>query len=533
MSYYATPADLEYAPPLEFEPAYDPSQFAATSDPASGAGRSLTTWFIERSRWTPLPFLLPTALLSISWAGNGIQFLTDVGMVFLAAMCTFCLVVELIRFPQRFGIGGFVVFGGTLIWFCHDYLYTWFGYNGRSSIYQPWVIAKAAFLVSLLTFSMAVGLNIRAGKWMTKLVSVVPEAGSSGFYLCLLVFLFTVGVSPYFLFTKEPFYKAIYQDMTGLRTTAHAQWTVARSGLLNDNWASYVLHLLDIGWFSGMFGAFYATLVARSLSGRIVGWAAFGFWMLLAFGSGTRGVVVALALPALGFLYIKYHIQAAAMFRRYSLRAYVVCGVLAFGMLAIIQFQGMFRGLRADRRQWSQLELAKPRGNHMFSEGLLAAQEVPGTTPFFNNRFIGEGAVRVIPETAFYALIHPIPRALWTGKPVDPAWRWYNQVFTKERWNNYNTTIAPGLAVGQYMRYGLAGVLEYGILFGWLAACSERVLRSANGRPIQILTSLALAVWLFRSFRGGLGWMELYELVIGLTAMSLIVILGRPFLNRE
>jgi hypothetical protein len=48
-----------------------------------------------------------------------------------------------------------------------------------------------------------------------------------------------------------------------------------------------------------------------------------------------------------------------------------------------------------------------------------------------------------------------------------------------------------------------------------------------------VLISLALSVWLFRCFRGGLGWMEFYELVIGITAMSLLVIAGKPFIRRE
>jgi hypothetical protein len=83
------------------------------------------------------------------------------------------------------------------------------------------------------------------------------------------------------------------------------------------------------------------------------------------------------------------------------------------------------------------------------------------------------------------------------------------------------------------MRYGLAGVVEMGILFGWLAICVEHVLRNANGRPVRILISLALAVWLFRCFRGGLGWPELYELVIGFGAMSVLVWVTRPLTGRN
>ena len=528
--------DYDYAPPTEYDPAYDPSapQSHYANGSAAGDPTALTPYVVERSRWTPLPFLVPVALTGVAWAGNGIQVLTDLGMICLALLCIVHVAVELIRFPQRFGIGGFVAFGGTFIWFCHDYFYFWFAYDGRSTPFPQWVIAKTAFLVCLLMFCMTVGLNIRSGKWMQKLVSLVPEAGSGGFYLCLLVFLFCLGILPYFLFVKQPFYIAMYRDMTGLRTGGHAEWTIGRTGLLHTGgWSAYALRLLDVGYFSGMFGAFYATLVTRNPLGKVLGWGACAFWTMMAFGTGTRGAVLAVALPAMGFLYVKYHIQAAALLRRTSVKAYVVCGVLAFGLLAIIQFQGMFRGQNAERRSWSQLEFGKPRGNHMFSEGLLAAHQIPKNVPFFGNNFLGEGAVRVLPELIFYGAIHPIPRALWHGKPVDPAWDWYNIAFTGERRNANNTTIAPGMAVGQYMRYGIAGVFEFGILFGWLLACTERVLRHANGRPIQIVTSLALSVWLFRSFRGGLGWVEFYELAVGLAALSMIVILFRPLTARR
>jgi hypothetical protein len=528
---YATAADLDYAPPADLEPAYDPSAEPLSTDPATGS--PLAAWVIERSRWTPLYFLLPTALCGISWAGNGITFLSDLGMVFLTILCIGCLLNEFLRFPQRFGIGGFVVYAGTIIWFCHDYLYFWMGNDFRSAAYQPWVVAKTAFLVSLLTFSMSVGLNLRGGRWIPRLASLVPEAGNSGFYLSLLMLLFCLGVLPYFLFVNEPFYSAIYHEIIGMRSGGGVKWTIGRTGLLNTNWSAYAFHLMDVGFFSGMFGSFYATHVARSLPAKLAGWAAFLFWTLIAFGTGTRGYVIAIVLPAMGFLYIKYHIEAAALLKRTSVKAYVVTGFVAVALLAVVQFQGMFRNERADKRTWKELDVTRPRGNHMFSEGLMAARDIPGHTPFFGNRFVGEGAVRILPETAFYALIHPIPRALWTTKPVDAAWEWYNLAFTGEQKKAFNTTIAPGAAVGQYMRYGTAGVVEFGILFGWLAASFERVLRGANGRPIQILTSLAFSVWLFRCFRGGFALMEFYELVIGLTVMSVIVILGQPFFSRE
>lgn len=514
------------------EPGAESIYVPAAADYGPGQAQGLEDPSVRRSVWLPVPFLVPTALCAISWSGNGIPFLTDLGFVTLALLCAVFLVVELTRFPQRFGVGAFVLFGGVLVWYCHDFFYRWFGYDGHG-VYPAWVIAKAAFLVSLVTLAMVVGLNIRAGRWLPRLACLIPEAGSGAFYLWLLLILCAMGLLPYFLFVREPPHLAIYHDMVGMRSGDRAAWTIGRSGNYNMSWGAYALHLLDIGYFSGMVGSFYATLVARRLPGKVIGWAVWIFWTLMAFGSGTRGYVVAVVVPAMGFLYIKYHLEAASQLRRTSLKAYVVTVSLALAMLALVQFQGMFRNARAEQRQWTNVDVSKPSGNHMFSEGLLAAQTVPSEVPFFANRFIGEGPLRVLPDLIVSGALHPIPRALWPDKPRDAAWEWYNRRFTGERTRSFNTTIAPGLAVAQYMRYGIAGMCVFGVLFGWLLGCTERLLRSANGRPVQILTSLALSVWLFRCFRGGLGWMEFYALVIGLAALSLIVILCRPLMARQ
>src|SRR5437763_1568872 len=75
----------------------------------------------ERSRLIWLPFILPVFVSAFSWFGGGIPILTDLAFAVLTALCTFFLIVELIRFPKRLGIGGILIFGGVLIWFCHDY----------------------------------------------------------------------------------------------------------------------------------------------------------------------------------------------------------------------------------------------------------------------------------------------------------------------------------------------------------------------------------------------------------------------------
>ena len=126
-----------------------------------------------------------------------------------------------------------------------------------------------------------------------------------------------------------------------------------------------------------------------------------------------------------------------------------------------------------------------------------------------------------MPETLLYFLLHPIPRALWHDKPSDPAMIWYNQVVAGTN-GLEGTTISQGLAGHWYLRYGIMGVIEGGMLVGWLMCMAERTLQRAQGRPTTILFSLCLSVWLFRIFRN-FYFLELWPMLIAFFLFALIV----------
>ena len=152
---------------------------------------------------------------------------------------------------------------------------------------------------------------------------------------------------------------------------------------------------------------------------------------------------------------------------------------------------------------------------------------MPDQVPFFCDRFPGEGIIRPIPETIFWFLMGPIPRALWENKPTDDAMVWYNKMVGGTD-GREGTTIAQGLVGHWYFRYGIAGVVEGGMLVGWLMGVSERLLRRANGRPMTLVAALAMAAWLFRIYRN-FYFIELYGPLIGVLAFTLLVYVMRPF----
>lgn len=509
------------------EPVNDMS--IALSQPVSWSSpQPLTDYgYLQRSIYLPLPFLLPVVLAGMSILLQGSPVLTDLAFLTLTGLCIIFLASEFIVFSRRFGIGGMVLFGGVLLWFCYDYLYHWLGINFRdpSVEMRPIVLARSTFYHCLFVLIMTMGLLIPGGKWLERWFQIIPEPGSGTFYFWAVLFLFAVGISPYLLFTDEPWYQAIWADLTGGRT-AGASWTVGRTGNVNYSWGAYVATLMQMGQVGGQLGVFYALLVARRPAAKAVGLATWLFWIAIAFGSGTRGYLVFMALPGIALLFLKYQAYAAVYFQRISKAGYTRAIVLTIVLLFAIQFQAYFRDKTYGGADVSEVSLVQLRGTSMFSEGLLGFAMIPQDANYFYNRIPGETLLRPIPQTLYEFVIGPIPRAWWTSKPIDPAWRWYNAVATGDDEGITGTTVAQGLVGGWYFRYGPLGVIQGALLMGWLLAVSERALQNAQGRPIVILLSLAFATWLFRCYRL-FNFHELYPLLIGAVGLWAVVRLQR------
>jgi hypothetical protein len=486
--------------------------------------------FIPRSRNQWLAFLAPTALCGISWMSGGTPALTDLGFVLFTCICAVYLTVEFLRFPRRFGIGGLVLYGGSLCWFCQDYCTHWLNHDFVNDTRMPAeVIAKAAFLHCWFVMLMSIGLNWNTGKWAVKLLGCLPDPGNRDFYLWVLLALFAFGISPYFIFVSEPWYMALYHAMFA-GWTGGAAFTVYRTGNLNYSWGAYVAQIMQVGSVSGIVAIVYTILIAPSLFTRLLGIAIWGFYTLVAFESGRRGEISFTLLPPIAILFIKYQAQAAAFFRSSSLKAFVVCGLLAVGMQFVIQFQGTFRSSGYATADVSQIQLFANQGNTMFSEGLLGYAIVDGDrVPFFNAPdFPGEGFIVAIPHTVFDFVVGIIPRALWNDKPVDSLWEWYNGVY--QGTGREGTTISKGLVGSWYFKYGLGGIIEGGLLMGWLMGLSERALQHSDGKPLNILIALAFATWIFRTYRDFI-FIDLYGLILGSICLYFLILTLRPLLG--
>ena len=498
----ATPADpfsMEAAPPaqlMEWEP---------------------------RSPAILVPYVMVLIGAAISWMVGGLPRLTDLTFLSFTLVTATFLIIELIKFPRRFGVGALIVYGGTLIWFCHDYFDNWFMRNflGEYSPFDAGVVAKAAFFHILLVASMVAGLFIPGGKWLQKLFHALPEPSTISFYLILALGLFLIGLSPYFIWAVDAPHVAIYKSMTG-GYSGQPAFTAGRiGGNINISWGGYIVFILEMGKMGAILAMFYAILLARSLPAKVLCWAMWSFWVLMSFGSGIRGEILYMVLPVAGLLYLKYQSLAVLFLGRYRLFAYMPPAILLLGTLFAVQFVAVFRSRTYVGADLAQVDVLNLQGNHMFSESLSGFRLVGETVEPFNNTFTGAAVVRPVIDTTMSFFITPIPRALWPGKPVDAAEEWYNKLIYGRHYKG-SGNVSHGAAGYWYFRYGAMGIIEGGLLLGWLLVVTERSIRNSGGRPMSLLISMAIAVWLFRCFRG-FSFVTLHPVIVGSVALWLIL----------
>ncbi len=498
------------------------------------AAPTAENWYLARSRFAPLLFLFPTLMCGVSWMAGGLPVVTDMGFLVLTYLCASLLLRELIVFPRRFGLGGVILFGGYIVFFCYDYITSLLGFTFGD---PPWltkeVVAKAAFYHCLFAVFAAAGLALTNPRRVPALMGRLPEANTSGIYLMVVVLCFVLGISPYFLFARQNGFEAIYLTIFSGRARIGVEWIIGRTGNANYNWGGYIGHVLAVGQVAAQFAAFYALIITRNWIARTICWSIWGLHMALAFGSGTRGEVAFMALPVCGFLFLKHQLQAAMLLRSLSLRAYILSGAVLLVIMVLFQTQIRFRNTGFAETRIDEVNLSKLEGTSMFSEGLLGWTKIPGEHPFIQNRFPGESVIGPIPETVFEFILHGIPRALWPTKPFDPLGQWYNSVVTgRAITDTEGTTISTGLVSEWYFRYGPLGVVQGAFLFGWLCRVLERSVIATANRPFGMLMSIALCVCMLRFYRNFTPLL-LYPVLIPGIALAILIWFFNMFAARQ
>jgi hypothetical protein len=492
----------------------------------------LITTYQKRAWWISLPLLIPLGISGISYMSGGVPMLADVSFILLGFACVINIIRELIVFPRRYGVGGMMLWGGTLLWFCYDYYMHWLGTSFTGLAIEPVIVSKAVFYHVLFVFCMVLGLQIKKGRWLERVLHAVPAPSSRSLYFAMVLFCFFIGMIPFLFFTNEPFYVAIWKSIWAGRSGEGSLFTTGRTGNLNYNWGGYLAQLCDVGMMGAVLGAFHAIMVSRQIWQNVICWFIWVLWLGIAFGTGARGFTVFLSLPVIILVFLKYSHIASMMMRRFSFRAYVMSAAVAFVILVLVQVQGAFRNQGFSAEQFDEVEVSSLSGNEMFTTSLLGFGTFPDKKDFFYNRVPGEGLVRAFPEEMYWLCIGPIPRALWNSKPVSEVNTWYNNRTTGKDTGAEGTTISNGAVGHPYIRYGPFGVIQFGLFYGWMMGVVERSLVKAISKPMAMLFTLAFATFIFRSYRD-LWWHNLYPVIIGGVVLAFVIKFANAFFGAQ
>ena len=305
---------------------------------------------------------------------------------------------------------------------------------------------------------------------------------------------------------------------------------------VNYSWAApahVVGQMLNMGTFAGQFASFYALLVAQKPWQRYLGWAAWTFWVLIAVGTGSRGATVNVAMPAVVLIFVKHHAQAAHVFRSsFSVRAYVLTttAFLPGASWPSSSTRPISATSTSTQRDLSQMSVTDLQGNGMFSEEPSWASQLRARRPTPSITTSSPAPTSFCPSLTTSSGLSSAPSparsgtpSRWTPWPSGTTWPSPARPVT---WIPGRTGISRGLAGHWYFPFGIFGVIEGGMFFGWLLVVAERAFQHAEGKPMRMIFSLGFLAFLFRSFRD-INWQFLYPLIIVGVMLWVLVKLDR------
>ena len=480
---------------------------------------------VYRSALVPIAFAVPVLISGLAYVSGGSQAASDLSFVIITALCAVLLAIELLTFRRRMGIGAVLIYGGILIWFCHDYATNWFlhdynNYNPYFPDMDPETVGRAMFYHCVFIEMMVLAFRFPVLRFLERLVTAVPEPADSRFYLVVVVTMLLFGWSA-FVFCAEPLpvalFKAAFWYVPGVGQNV---WLYGRQANVATGIGSYIPQIIQVGQVGGIAAATYALLIARNKIGQILGWADWAFWMAFSYQSERRGEIAFMCLPVLGVIFLKFQAVRDADRRARALMWLVATGLVVMGAWFAVQTQS------ADR-MGQEFGWFRAAGNTMFSEGLNTWKIIPSKTGFAYDTFPGEMTIRPIPDTVWYLVTGPIPRVLWESKPIEKFALWYSAMISHDNRGMLTngaqgTTVSTGAIGYWYFRYGPSGVIQGGLVYGFLMGLCERSLRRAQGRPLKVMCTMLFAAFIFRSYRD-LWWHNLYPLVLGGAVLIVII----------
>jgi oligosaccharide repeat unit polymerase len=356
--------------------------------------------------------------------------------------------------------------------------------------------------IGICIFVCCVWIGSMARPWRLPqfIKDTVSKDLPSSIYFYLAVASFLLGISRFAVATDFNLI-AMFQSIGSGRWDA--PWARGQLG----GWDSFLDHLQYFG---------YLTAVLTVVVGRRIGWlnwrtivsALMSVVMaLFLVQSGSRRVIGVVVGMALIFWIL---VQDRGLKVKHAVAIALTVIALLFAMQFMLQYRNVGLTVALSEPAVEQQALSPNEYLHVddnFYRLCQVIQLIPDPHPYVYHGYL------------VYALVRPIPRVLWPGKPVDAGFDLTRAVGDREV--SYSCSVIGEL----YMSLGLLGIALGGWLYGRLAALVNGVLRQSTAVGGVVIYSIG-AMALFSGMR------SMLELVLVSYVLIAWVVLSRLFAAR-
>ena len=171
--------------------------------------------------------------------------------------------------------------------------------------------------------------------------------------------------------------------------------------------------------------------------------------------------------------------------------------VVLFSMFVLIITYGVLTFQARNRYQYSIESDNALSGSNLYSELLLITNTFGDSREFVsaNNPF--DKIFLPTFDTIVLFLTNPIPRKIWPNKPFDKSFVEYNYLRTGEYGTGVESNVTPTIPGRYFMKYGISGVLQIGLIVGFLFRLSQIQITRNIFDPLLVVLFLTLMSILF------------------------------------
>lgn len=384
---------------------------------------------------------------------------------------------------------------GVFLCVCMDPLkYYWMGGRIRSPRGFPEpsheAFSDVGFLVSLFCFMALLVITLKPGKKKSALKTIKgPQTIKQ--VLISAVVLFVIGLIPFLLLGGDSVsLSSITEAVSRGRSGGGLQFETTNSA----SSTAHILVLANATVVSGVLAGYGLIAFSGKRNTKVFLFVLFIASLLFVASGGGRTRVGFVLFPLIILLYLKL-----INLKQNKYIWLVGCFVVFTLILMIIQLRYRDQGWQQIGQDYNVSQSGY--SNDLCTELAVIVSHYPEQEYFLGGDNIFERTVYPIPKFLYFFVANPIPRILWSGKPESPSWAKYNYLRTGSTAEDQGSTVTATVMGRFYMEYGIPGVIEIGLLMGFLWRLVDKAIINHEWNSFAVLISCMFSYYLLQSTR--------------------------------